>query len=522
MSQSPIQAAIQQICQEKNLDEAVVLHAIEAALAAAYRKDFGNKMQNIITEFDPKTGQVLAFDVKTVVENEPEEGEEGEIASEEEESKEAKAEKKKKAKEEAGGSFAAAFAAALKEKQEKEELDKLEAEGKPVVKPVAKSFLAEEAEWDDEEKEKKFNPKTEIQIKDALIDKPDAKIGDEIVTPLEVPGEFGRMAAQTAKQVIIQKLREEERIKIFEEFKGLEHTIVIGTIQRREGRNVFVDLGHAAAIMPPEEQVERERYNIGNRMKFFLKTVDQGLRGSMMIVSRADVAVVRGIFEEEIPEVATGTVEIKSIAREAGSRTKVAISSTEEGIDPIGACVGQRGSRIQTIISELSGEKVDIILYDADPGKFITNALSPAKVVDVTVDEQLRLAKVKVKEDQLSLAIGRGGQNVRLASKLAGWKIDIISDGGEKYNPEKPAEAAEEETPAEAPVEKKKRTRKKKTEEIEEAKEAIEETPVLEEAPVVEEMAEAEAPAEDNVVTVTTDEKVQEEVHAEQDAEANN
>lgn len=434
MSQSPIQAAIQQICQEKNLDEDVVLRSIEAALAAAYRKDFGNKLQNIITEFDPKTGEVKVFDVKTVVEDlppEPEYDEEGNLINGPElaaaTGTEEKAEKKqRKPKEEAGSNFAAAFAAALKAKQEEEEGTTT---GEKV--PVTKAFIAEEAEGvpAEGEEERKFNPKTEIELKEALLNKPDAKLGDEIVTPLELPGEFGRMAAQTAKQVIIQKLREEERLKVFEEFKSLENTLIIGTVQRREGRNILVDLGHTTAILPPEEQVERERYNTGNRMKFYLKTVELGMRGSNLVLSRTTTDLVKAIFEEEIPEIASGAIEIKSIAREAGSRTKVAIMSHEENIDPIGSCVGQRGSRIQTIISELSGEKVDIILWDADPAKFITNALSPAKIVSVEVDEATHLAKVTVKDDQLSLAIGRGGQNVRLASRLTGWKIDIISDG---------------------------------------------------------------------------------------------
>lgn len=434
MSQSPIQAAIQQICQEKNLDEDVVLRSIEAALAAAYRKDFGNKLQNIITEFDPKSGNVKVFDVKTVVEDlppEPELDEEGNpiypVAAPAVEEKVVKEKKQRKPKEEVGSNFAAAFAAALKAKQEEEENEKAGA----VKVPVTKAFIAEEAEGvpAEGEEERKFNPKTEIELKEALLAKPDAKLGDEIITPLELPGEFGRMAAQTAKQVIIQKLREEERIKVFEEFKSLEHTLITGTISRREGRNVLVDLGHTTAILPPEEQVERERYNTGNRMKFYLKTVELGMRGSNLVVSRTTTDLVKEIFEEEIPEIASGAIEIKNIAREAGSRTKVAITSHEENIDPIGSCVGQRGSRIQTIISELSGEKVDIILWDENPAKFITNALSPAKIVSVTIDEPSHLAKVLVKEDQLSLAIGRGGQNVRLASRLTGWKIDIISDG---------------------------------------------------------------------------------------------
>ncbi len=435
MSQSSIQAAIQQICQEKNLSEEVVLHAIDSAMAAAYRKDFGNKLQNIVANFDVKTGDVKVFDVKTVVENLPEVDEDGNIIQTEEELKEeAKSEKSKnkKIKEEAGGSFAAAFAAALKAKQDEENPDTENKEGEEKVKAkkeavVKKSFLAEETE---EEDERKFNPKTEIELKDALEVKPDAKIGDEIITPLEITGEFGRMAAQTAKQVIIQKLREEERNQIFEEYKNIEHSIITGTIQRRDGRNVLVDIGNTVAIMPPEEQVERERYHTGNRMKFYLKSVDAELRGSMLVVSRASIELVKGIFEDEIPEIATGVIEIKSISREPGSRTKVAIASNEENIDPIGSCVGQRGSRIQTIINELSGEKVDIILWDENPVKFITNSLSPAKISLVEVNEEDHIAKVTVVEDQLSLAIGRGGQNVRLASKLTSWKIDIISETG--------------------------------------------------------------------------------------------
>lgn len=377
MTQSAIQAAISQICQEKNISEESVLHTIELALAAAFRKDFGNKMQNIITEFDSKTGDVKVFDVKTVVEDVPE-----------------------------------------------EELDKLE-EVKLEVIQDNKSFVSE----DSEEEVRRFNPKTEIQLKDAHLIDPKYKIGDEIITALEVPGDFGRMAAQTAKQVIIQKIREVERQNVFDEFKVLEHQVVNGNIQRREGKNVLVDLGTTTALMPSEEQVPSERYNVGNRMKFYIKTVDQTTRGPQIIVSRSSVEVVKKIFELEIPEITNSIIEIKSIAREAGSRSKVAIMTNDESIDPIGSCVGQRGGRIQTIISELNGEKVDIILFDEDPIKFITNALSPAKVFSVELKENNgeKSAVVTVKEDQLSLAIGRGGQNVRLASKLTDWRIDIVS-----------------------------------------------------------------------------------------------
>ncbi len=384
MSQSAIQAAIQQICQEKNLAEESVIKTIELALAAAYRKDFGNKLQNIVTNFDPKTGDTKVFDVKTVVEDLPEEleGEEG--------------------------------------AQTEEEIAS--------ARPAGESFVME----DEGELVKKFNPRTEIQLKDAALIDPKYKISDEIITPLEIPGDFGRMAAQTAKQVIIQKIREEERQMVFEEYKAYEHQVVNGTVSRREGRNVLIDLGHAIAIMPPEEQIEKERYSVGNRLKFYLRTVEQTSRGPQLVVSRTHNEIIKKIFELEIPEVNNGLIEIKSIAREPGNRAKVAIHSTEESIDPIGSCVGQRGSRIQTIIAELNNEKIDIILWDEDPIKFITNALSPAKVLAVELNSEEKLALVKVKDDQLSLAIGRGGQNVRLASKLTGWKIDIISEIGKK------------------------------------------------------------------------------------------
>lgn len=392
MAQSPIQTAIQQICQEKNLTEESVISTIESALAAAYRKDFGNKMQNIVTEFDPETGNVRVFDVKTVVEDVPEEE--------------------------------------LAEAQEADE----EKEDIKAGKIVDGAFVADE----DEEEKKKFNPRTEIQISEAKeIDKK-YKLGDEVITPLEVTGEFGRMAAQTAKQVIIQKLREKERENIFEEYKVLEHQVVNGTVQRREGNNFLIDLGKATGVMPMEEAVRRERYNTGTRMKFYIKSVEMTSRGPQILMSRVSSEIVKKIFEIEIPEIANSVIDIKSLAREAGERSKVAIHTDDDSIDPIGSCVGQKGSRIQTIISELNGEKVDIILWDEDPVKFITNALSPAKIISVELKETKneKTAIVMVADDQLSLAIGRGGQNVRLASKLTGWKLDIVSDTGKKINEE--------------------------------------------------------------------------------------
>jgi len=242
------------------------------------------------------------------------------------------------------------------------------------------------------------------------------------------------MAAQTAKQVIIQKFREMERDMIFGEFKSKENEVVSGIVQRREGRFVFIDLGKAIGLLPAEEQIYNENYNIGNRLKIFIKEVREGHKGPEIILSRRSEEILRKVFYLEIPEIANGTVEIKSVAREAGSRSKVAIYTESENVDPVGSCVGQRGSRIQTIIAELGGEKIDIIEYNEDPAKFIANALAPAKVLSIDLDEEEHKAIVKVSPDKLSLAIGKNGQNVRLAARLTGWKIDIVEAGedGEK------------------------------------------------------------------------------------------
>ncbi|MBN1584758.1 transcription termination/antitermination protein NusA, partial [Candidatus Uhrbacteria bacterium] len=276
------------------------------------------------------------------------------------------------------------------------------------------------------EEPRRFNPKTEVMVSVARETmKPEAEVGEEIVTRLEVPSAFGRMAAQTAKQVIIQKIRSAEYDKVFDEFKDREKTVIMAAVQRQEGRNVLFDLGQATGMMPPEEQVPGERYAPGDRLKVFVMEVRATGRGPAVIVSRTHPEIVRQLFLSEIPEIGAGIVEIRGLAREAGSRSKVAVSSNQENVDPIGACIGQRGTRIQTIISELGGEKVDIIQYDEDSVNYIANALSPAKVVEIALDEEARIAEVIVNESQLSLAIGRGGQNVRLASKLTGWRINI-------------------------------------------------------------------------------------------------
>lgn len=385
-------SAIKQICAEKNLSVESVLETIEIALAAAYRKDFGNKLQNIKVKFYPETGASDVTDVKTVVEDMPEEEEE--VLSEEE---------------------------------------------VPIEENKAKTADGEE----DEEEKRRFNPKTEIQLTEAKKIKKSAKIGDEIITPLEIPDAYGRMAAQTAKQVIIQKLREAERVNLFDDFKSKEGTIMSGVIQRHEPRRVLIDMGKTAAVLPREEQIMNERYNAGEHIKVLIRSVNLGAKGPEIIVSRSHPDMIRKFFILEIPEIDSGVVEIKSIAREAGFRSKVAVSTEQEAIDPIGSCVGQRGTRIQTIINELGGEKIDIIAYDDDPAVFVANALSPAKVVSIETNEKEKSAVATVKEDQFSLAIGKEGQNVRLAAKLTGWKINIVGNGGKIVAEAAPDEGSE-------------------------------------------------------------------------------
>ncbi len=385
--ENEIVQAARQICEEKNITFESVIETIEAALAVAYRKDFGEKNENIKVEFDINTANAKVYDVKTVVTDEK---------------------------------------AELTEKLKEEKLAEEEAAEKNPKQAVKKSIILNRDEG--EEEFERFNPKTEITLSDAEKIKKDAKLGDEIKTNLVPPAAYGRMAAQTAKQVIVQRLREAERETVYKEFKDKEGDVINGTIQRIEGRMVLIDLGPTTALLPPGEQVPRERYVSGQRLKFFVVAVNETPKGPEIILSRAHVDMVRKLFFLEVPEVGNGSVEIKSISREAGSRTKIAVFTNQKNIDPVGSCVGQRGSRVQTIISEIGGEKIDIVEWDEDPVKFITNALSPAKVLGVKIKETEKTAQVEVKEDQLSLAIGKSGQNVRLSAKLTGWKIDIVSD----------------------------------------------------------------------------------------------
>lgn len=461
MSQSPILEAINQICEEKNISRDSVLSTIEAALAVAYRKDFGEKNQNIKAEFDPVTAGARIFDVKEVVEDELYE----EYA------------------------------------KQQEELERLKAEGKveeaeaQMQKAAAKESeaSAEAGAEGEEEKVKRFDPKSMLSLSQAKELKPDAAIGDEIRTELHPPENYGRMAAQTAKQVIIQRLREAERENIFAEFKDKVGEILTGTVQRIEGRVVLIDLGRATAIMPPGEQIERERITPGQRIKVYVVSVNSTSRGPEIVVSRGHADMVKKLFTLEVPEVASGAITIKAVAREAGSRTKIAVHTSEPNIDPVGSCVGQRGTRVQTIIAEIGGEKIDIIQYEEDPVRFIINALSPAKILSVQLHPEEHRAVAEVKEDQLSLAIGRAGQNVRLAAKLTGWKIDILKESSEEV-------VADSEAPAE--------------EKTEEGADTANETAAEEQAPAAEaaetsetKAAEPEAPAEK---TETAEESKQE------------
>ncbi len=266
----------------------------------------------------------------------------------------------------------------------------------------------------------------EISIQDALELDPDVEVGMEMEFPVD-PEKFTRIAVQTTKQVITQKIREAERAIVYEEYKDRAGEIMTGVVARTDNkRNVFVDLGRGEAIMPPREQIQGERYMVGMRVKVYVKEVELSTRGPSILVSRAAPELLSYLMRQEIPEVADGTVEIKAVAREAGQRSKVAVMSNNSNVDPIGACIGHRGSRIQAVTGELQRERVDIIQWDANPREFIRNALSPAKVGSIDLDEETGEATVRVPDDQLSLAIGKGGQNVRLAAKLSGTKIDLV------------------------------------------------------------------------------------------------
>jgi len=355
-------SAIKMLSDEKGLPEEVVIEAVESALAAAYRKDFGKPGQIIKVELNTQANTMKVFQVYNV----------------------------------------------LPKDEEK-------------TNPEAQLTLDEA---------KKFNKKIEE--------------GGAVELPLEAKYDFGRVAAQTAKQVIIQKLREAEREVLYEEFKSKESKIVNATVQRVEGQNVIVDLGKINGIMLVQDQIPGERYYTGQKIKIYVKEVEETAKGPRIIVSRSDVEFVKGLFIQEVPEIEAGSIEIANISREAGSRTKVAVKSNDENLDPVGSVVGQRGTRVQAVLSELGGEKIDIILFDDDLETMLKNALSPATIEKVKFDKKNKVARIWVPDDQLSLAIGKGGQNVRLASKLIGWELDIVKDEQKKTDKKEVKSSKEE------------------------------------------------------------------------------
>ena len=373
-------SAVLAIAEEKSIAKETVIEVVEAALAAAYKKDYGKRGQVIRAQFDEVTKSASYFLVKEVVDPTTRDFT---IPSEEDEDEKVKVE----------------------------------------------TMTEIEAAIDGEERLPRFNVERDILLEDAQKIRKNTQIGETVDIPLEAHEEFGRVAAQTAKQVIIQRIREAERTAMFTEYKEREGEVVNGIVQRVEGRLVFVDLGKSIGVMFPSEQVEGERYVIGQRVKVYILRVESDPKGPGITLSRSHAAMVRHLFNLEVPEISAGIVEVKAIAREAGSRTKIAVHSDEEGVDPIGSCVGQKGTRVQAVIDELHGEKVDIILWNSDTEQFIRAALSPAKVVSVALNEEEHAAQVTVPEDQLSLAIGRRGQNVRLAAKLTGWRIDVSGAG---------------------------------------------------------------------------------------------
>ncbi len=371
-------SAISQIATEKEIPQEKIVEIIEQAVATAYKKEYREKGEIIKAKIDSKTGEAKFWLIKTVVDENT-----------------------------------AIF-------DEEEGVD-----------------TEEDVEL--EEGKVRYNPKRHIILEEAREIKKGIKVGEEMETELEAKQDFGRIAAQTAKQVILQKIKETERELVFGEYKSRENEVISGIVQRVEGRNILFDVGKVLGIMHKEEQIPGEMYRPGQRHKAYVLSVEDSPKGPNIVLSRAFPKFISKLFELEVPEIAAGTVEIKSIAREPGARTKIAVYSEEDGVDPVGTAVGQRGTRVGAIISELGGEKIDIIEYLEKPEDFVRNALSPAKISDVEIKEGRAI--VTVPEDQLSLAIGKEGQNVRLAAKLTGWRIDVKAIGKDKI--EETADAEE-------------------------------------------------------------------------------
>lgn len=371
------QRALTQISETRGIAPEVILETLEAALATAYKKDYGQKGQKIKAKFNPVSGDVKFWQLKLVVDES--------MLYTEEEIEEMKAKK---------------------------------------MSPQEDFEKTSGGETEEAPRKVVFNTEKHVMFEDARKQNADIKIGEDLEIPLVSKQEYGRIAAQTAKQVILQKIREAEKETIASEYKSKEGEAISGIVQRVEGNTVLVDIGKTLGILNREEQIPGEFYRSGQRLKFYILKVEDTPKGSAVLLSRAYPKLVSRLFELEVPEISSGIVVVKSIAREPGYRTKIAVVSTEERIDPIGSCVGQRGSRIMAVTNELGGEKIDVIQWQENPEKLIANSLSPAKVAKVKIEDK-NTAIVFVTEDQLSLAIGKDGRNVRLAANLTGWKIDI-------------------------------------------------------------------------------------------------
>ncbi|MBM3256897.1 MAG: transcription termination/antitermination protein NusA [Candidatus Liptonbacteria bacterium] len=362
-----ISRALKQVAEEKGLQPERVLEAIESSIAAAYKKEYGTRGEVIKAKLDGKTGELRFWQAKTIVDE---------------------------------------SMVRVVEEREEEKIPETAAEGETALP--------------------RYNSDRHVWLAEAKKVKPNASVGEELLFPLETHEDFSRIAAQTAKQIILQKLRESERDSILSEWRDKEGQIVSGIVQRFERGHVYVDLGRTVGVMFANESIPGEHYRSGERLRFLVLAVQEDTRLPGIVLSRSHPKFVAKLFEMEVPELAEGVVEVKAIAREAGNRTKIAVASKAEGVDPVGALVGQRGTRVMAVANELGPEKVDIIEWSEDPAAFVGNALSPAKAEHVEVLPR-REARVYVPEDQLSLAIGKGGQNVRLAAKLTGWKLDVRS-----------------------------------------------------------------------------------------------
>lgn len=371
-----MKSALEQLEVERKIPREKIIDAIEQALAAAYKKDYGKKGQIIRASIDIETGKMEFNQIKIVVDD-------------------------------------------------------------TLVRMTSED---EEEEISEDDERVRFNEEHHILIADAKKIKSGIQPGEELIFPLETKEDYGRIAAQTAKQVIIQKIREAERGAIIDEYGTKEGEIINGFVSKVERGIVYIDFNRATGIILPEEQIPGEFYRRGERIRAYLYQVEETPRGVNLKLSRTHPQLIEGLFAMEAPEIASGVVEIKSIAREAGSRSKIAVFSNDEHVDPVGSCVGQKGIRVTTVMSELNGEKIDIIPWSPDPETYIASAISPANVIGIKVMDEEHKAILEVANDQLSLAIGKGGQNVRLAAKLTGWRIDIkgaeVSDEKDKENVE--------------------------------------------------------------------------------------